>query len=660
MFSFIKRPLYALSNKIRGKRSPVGFMKERWIANFSKPERSYFIIKPEISRNAKVENGSLFLGLKKENCMAWLETANRVYVDQIIEARFRFDCPGGYCAAGIMFRVMESGTYYLALVSNKGYFRLDAVNDKVPRPLVGWTEAPTENGEHANPEHTALGITAKGDHLIFTLNGKWVAEVNDASIPGGHLGFALVSYGSESIEDSPTAMDGYVCQAWLDYLSVDSRPKAVGKEYGRWIEGAEINAESRLCLAETFAALGHFAAAHDQILKAWKQREDAARSVTATYTDMRSGKELLFAAQMASHLGLYETAERYINLCLSVETNDMSGNADEVEVLAEKAKVLSALNKFDELAAFLPDYIRKLETESPDSPPVHPLYALLGHAWWNLENHEAAAVAWGKAFDLDKNNGLYAENAANAFEVLGRKEEALRYLLARGGCFLRQANFEGLGALVPRLLAIGQDSQEAHKLVGEWAKGVGDLDSAEAEFALAAGQVSLVGEVAAKKVVRGRKAVASKGGEEVVGSDLSAETLSAGQASALSGDGAKKTTKGEKTIVHKGRRNQSEETKTKTKIKPASKARAKIAGVAKPPEKVDAKAKPVRKKKDLEVSIQKELAKPRAQKTASKPKVKEKQSGSKKEPTAKQKNKTSSSATKGKTAAKPATKASMA
>jgi len=607
MFSFIKRPLYALSNKIQRKNLSAGFLKERWTANFSKPEKSHLIIIREISYDAKLEKGSLFLGLKKENCMAWLETANRVYVDQVIEARFRFDCPGGYCAAGIMFRIMKKGTYYLALVSSKGYFRLDAVNDKVPRPLVGWTEAPDANGEMANLEQMALGIIAKGDHLIFTLNGKWIAEVNDSSIPGGHLGFALVSYAPELAEDSPAVTDGHVCQARLDYLSLDSRPNAVRKEYGRWNGGMEMNeprrkqrgivrslvelysglntsprggvfnpsarisAESRLCLAETFAALDRFDAAYDQVLKAWKQRENAVRSVSATYTDVRSGKELLFAARMASHLGLYETAEEYINICLSAEINDMPDSANETEVLAEKAKILSALNRFDELAAFLPDYIRKLERETKPlaGSPSHSLYALLGHAWWNLKNYEAAADAWDTAFNLDKDNGLYAENAADACEMLGKNEEALRYFLAGGNCFLRQADFEKLGALVPKLLVVGLGNQEAHRLAGEWAKGIGDFDRAEVEFALTSEEGGV------KKAARGRKLVASKGKKE--------------QTDALCEGSVKKPPRAGKAVTSKGNAELVE--KTKPEKKPASKARTKTATVAELPEKATAKAK---------------------------------------------------------------------
>ena len=240
MFTLLKRPLYVLSNKLRrhiraSRREPVEWMNEKWIADFSKPEKSCFIIKPEISYSAKLEKtpslkknihspeaihsgeNALFLGLKKINCMAWLETEKRVYVNQLIESSFRFDSQGGYCAAGIMFRIAEPGSYYLALVSSKGFFRLDAVNNNILKPLIGWTEIQDFPAYEAQ-----LSMIAYSDHLVFFINGKWIAEAYNASIPGGHLGFALVSY-----ESAGNADEEYSCRAWLDYLSVDSRAHVV-------------------------------------------------------------------------------------------------------------------------------------------------------------------------------------------------------------------------------------------------------------------------------------------------------------------------------------------------------------------------------------------------------------------------------------------------
>jgi tetratricopeptide (TPR) repeat protein len=478
MFTMFKHPLNLFSNK--SSREPVKLMKERWIADFSKPERSCFDIKSEISYNAYLDKGSLFLGLKKKNCMAWLETANRVYVNQIINASFHFISPGGYCAAGIMFRIADSGNYYLALVSSKGYFRLDVVNNKVPKPLTGWTEAPGLDEQGAN-----LCIIARGDHFIFMLNGRWVAEARDASIPGGHLGFALVSYDSGDSDSEKTdpppleqlsAMkEGCVCQSWLDFISVDSSPGAVDAEYLKWNGNVEISADSRLRLAESFAALDLFNAAYDQILKAWKQRENAARSVTATFSEMRTRVELIFAARMAYMTGQYQVAEECINESLTLGEDGPEG----LEALAEKARILSNLERHKDLAAFLPGYIKRLENEADDGLPS--LYALYGFACWNLKKYKTAAEAWDKAFKLNGLNGLYAANAANAWEALGKPKEALRRRLAAGKRFLEQKDYDELGALVPKLLAAGKNNRDIHTLVAKWAENTGSPDPAKTE-----------------------------------------------------------------------------------------------------------------------------------------------------------------------------------
>ncbi|MCL2762666.1 MAG: hypothetical protein FWD36_05610 [Treponema sp.] len=453
MFITIKRLLYVLLNKLRRllaslfarPRQPIERMKEKWIADFSKPEKSCFIIKPEIAYNAYLEKGALYLGLKKQNCMAWVETANRVYVNQIIETRFRFESIEEYCAAGIMFRITEQGTYYLALLSNKGYFRLDAVNNHIPRPLIGWTEISGLNEREVN-----LGIIAKDDHLMLILNGKWLAEAHDTSIPGGHLGFALVSYDTESESSA---------EAWLDFLSVDSRANAVETEYKKWNNNTATNAQNRFRLAESFAALDYFDAAYGQILKAWKQREEAARSVMATYTEIRARWELLFAARMAMRIEQYTAAEEYINICLAMDA-ETADAIEGLDALAEKAKILNALQKYDDLIVFLPEYMKRLETEKKFTD-IPSLYALLGHACWNIQDYNAAATAWSKAFNLNKNNGLYAANTANAFAMLGKKSKALQYYIDGGKCFLQQKDYAELEALIPKMFAIGKNNQEA-------------------------------------------------------------------------------------------------------------------------------------------------------------------------------------------------------
>ncbi|MCL2044635.1 MAG: hypothetical protein FWG89_10910 [Treponema sp.] len=485
-------------------------MKEKWIADFSSSERSCFIIKSEISYNANLEKNptpeseprfwrkmagffkksdysrgnALFIGLKKKSCMAWLETADRVYVDQVIRARFRYDSMGGYCAAGIMFRVIETGTYYLALVCSKGYFRLDAVNNNIPRPLVGWTES-----HDIYEQGVEICIISMGDHHIFIINGRWIAETYDSSIPGGHLGFALVSYDADTEEKNTDDIyippnENYSCKAWLDYLSVDSRNAAVEADYIKWNDATDISADSRLQLAESYAALDRYDLAYDQITKVWKQREDAARSVMATYTEMRSRGELLFAAQMASKLEQYAAAEEYIDIGISMISDDNDYSAETMDLFSEKVIVLSAQNKFKELAELLPELIIRMGTTGAARESLPLLYSLLGYACWNLDDYEAAAIAWDYAFKLNKNNGLYAVHAADAWAKLGKNTKALKRWINGGNRFLEEKKYKELEALIPRLLVVGKKNWAAHALAGKWASAAGNKNLAKTELAL--------------------------------------------------------------------------------------------------------------------------------------------------------------------------------
>jgi tetratricopeptide (TPR) repeat protein len=480
MFPFLKRSLYILFNKIRRWLRPNKTTEEKWITDFSKAEKIPFDIKPESSYDAYRENGPLCLSLKKTGSIAWLESPERRFRDQIIEARLRLDSLGGYAATGLMFRITGEGNYYLALVSSKGYFRLDLMKNDSPLPLIGWTEVPVSamraDGEGQDITFT-INFTAAacGDHLIFLVGGQWIAETYDTALTDGRIGFALASYEAGTRQAKSIFVNTVpTCRAWLDFLSVDSRSKSVEEFHKKWDDSMAIPAESRFHLAETFAALSAFSSALTQIIRAWNRREEAAQSVTATYTETRMRKELLLAARMVLRLERYDEAEEYLDACLEQGWDGPVGEG----AATEKMKILDKLERYSELKDFIIKYIGNKENDPA-------LYALLGRTHWNLKEYEAAAAAWDRAFELDKENGFYAVSAANAYILLGKNDEALKRCLEGGRIFLRQDNNEELGALVPKLLSLGERDWETRALVGKWAFGTGDYDLSESELILA-------------------------------------------------------------------------------------------------------------------------------------------------------------------------------
>ncbi|MDR3145007.1 MAG: tetratricopeptide repeat protein, partial [Treponema sp.] len=443
---------------------PDALVNERWIADFSDPRGRRFSCGSEAAYDAFIRQKALVLGLRKPNCLSWVEDPLYRYGDQVIEGRLRLQPYGGYAAAGFMFRMVDEGTCYLVLVSSKGYFRLDLLRNGTPFPLIGWTEvpdrpsAPDAAAEGFMADPVSLMVIAFGDHLVLVINSRWAAELRDSSIPSGRLSFALASY-----EAASGARPGiYAAEALLEAFSVDSRVEEVERIYRKWTEETGADPQSRRRLAETFAAMGQESAALVQLMKGW----------TPGYR--RTQRELLLAGRLALGLGLQKEAEDHIDACIAEGTETPEGR----EGLVERLKLLYTAGRYAELR----DWGDRAARVLPDNAVVR---TLLGHASLEGRDYEAAAAAYDRAFELDTAEGLSAKNAANAYELLERKEEALDRYLKAGRAFLAADNYGDLGTVVPRLLSLGAGSWEAHGLAGKWAFGIEDWKMAAAEFAVA-------------------------------------------------------------------------------------------------------------------------------------------------------------------------------
>jgi len=432
--------------------------------NFAKIKKSPFDIKSETSYNANLSNGSLTLKVKKTNCIAWVDIPKQEYYDHIIEAKIRLDSLGGYAAAGLLFRILDETSYYIALVSSKGYFRIDAVKDGAPHPMIAWTEISDFNEADIN-----LKIILNGAYLLFLINEKWIGEVSDDLVPFGKIGFALASYEDEDLISHNN--DQYTCIAHLDFLSIDTRVKIIEEEVKKWTDDSNIDANRRLRLAETFAVMGEAEKSLEQINKAWKRRDEAIRSVTISYTEVRTRKELLLAARMSFCLEQYKEAEEFIDAILDLETD----SAEAKLAYSEKIKILYELKKFDELKEFV---IRNPFKINKDID----YYMITAHCYWELKEYKESAEAWDKAFEMDAENGVFASNAANAHEFAGNKKKALAKFIIAGKVFLNQGNNAELAAIMPKLSMLGKKNWEARTLAGKWAYSIEDYDKSEKEF----------------------------------------------------------------------------------------------------------------------------------------------------------------------------------
>ena len=490
-----KRLIYSLSNKIQ-QNNQEDSPEDRLIVDFKKAKKSPFDIKSETSYNSYLSNGALVLELKKTNCIAWAEIPQPQFSDHVIDAKIRLDSLGGYASTGIIFRLIDQESYYLALVSSKGYFRLDVVKDNSPKALIAWTEISDFDGTNIG-----LSINTYGNYLFFLVNEKWVGEINDDSVNSGKIGFVLASYEEKGIEDQGSGIgegesaeefqqaeiaaneqndlgaagkNDCTCRAWLDYLTIDGRSKTIEEKYKKWTDESNINAEERLRLAETFAVMGKSSKGMEQISKAWKRRDEAIRSASITSEEVRTKRELLLAARMSFDLAQYNEAEEYIDLILEQWPNSAEGTVAKTE----KIKILNELNKSKELKEFVLKYPDTLNKDIN-------YYTMLARCHFELQEYKESAEIWKTVFRMNPENGIYAANAANAYELTGKKKDALKFYLEAGKLFLKEDNQGELSAIMPKLSVIGGKNWEARALLGKWAYSIEDYARCAADFTAA-------------------------------------------------------------------------------------------------------------------------------------------------------------------------------
>jgi tetratricopeptide (TPR) repeat protein len=515
MFGFLKR-LFGRGPSRDRSADPDDIVEEQWQADFSREDipgrqsRVRFCITSENSYRAYLCKNALCLGLKKTNCIAWTEDLQFRYQDLDIQGRIRLDPNGGYAAAGFIFRMVDERTYYMVLVSNKGYFRLDLVRNSTPLALAGWTEAPgipvsTEPG--SCPIEFDLEVITYGSRILLAINGQWAGNWNDVSLSEGRIGFAAASYEKQGGPELYVPGNGpeFIAEASLLSFNLDSRIEEVGSRCDT-LEDAAFP-ENRIRLAETLTALGRANPALVQLRKAWEGRENAAAALAAEVAAAEDGvvlaaiqsetsevytrkpKELFLGAKLALALEQWDEAEEYLEMLTTADRID-----EELfrEARNMKAALLYSRRRYTGLFQWAADTLAAGKTEEGESrnskaavrlfaDPAG-LYNLLGHAYFNTGEYQKAAEAYDTAFELDDKNGLAAKNAAASCELLNQNDAALERYLKAGRVFLAGNHYEELGLLVPKFHLLGETNWEARALSGKWAFGIEDWKTALEEL----------------------------------------------------------------------------------------------------------------------------------------------------------------------------------
>jgi tetratricopeptide (TPR) repeat protein len=384
--------------------------------------------------------------------------------------------------------MVDDHSYYMALLSNRGYFRLDLVRNRVPLTLAGWTEVPglSDTGSEDNVAEFDLEIITFGSRILLIINGHWSGVWDDLSIPDGKIAFVLACY--ENIDDTITFSGEFTALAELMEFKLDSRIEEAEKRYFEMEKNA--SPDSRIRLAETFAALGQANPALIQLRKAWETRAASAAvatsaAVTTSAAVAATAKELLLGTKLALALELWSEAEKYIEALFNTEGFEPETRSMKAALLYSRSQYESLIHWAEEMTDAEINY-DKLQTLFADPPAF---FNLLGHAYYNSGLYQKAADAYDFSFTLDEKNGITAKNAAAACELLiypdsspVQKEKALDRYLKAGRAFLADNLYEELGLLIPKFRLLGGANWEARALIGKWAFGIEDWKTAREEL----------------------------------------------------------------------------------------------------------------------------------------------------------------------------------
>ncbi|MGO9309301.1 MAG: tetratricopeptide repeat protein [Spirochaetia bacterium] len=418
---------------------------ERLATSFRWLDPKPFAVKREVSYATAYEGRAYVLRLRKDSVFAWETLSDEQrFTDFILEAEVEPDPSNGHSAAGVIFRHVSDENFYSFLVSSRGNFRVDALFNNHPMPLVDWTRVPAPDPEQgrAGAAGRVLRVISHGSRHALFVDDEWVAEVEDEMLPEGSVGFAAQNFA----DSGPGAFR-------LRRLLVEARPLIVERDHQRSWYYAPVSPAARLRLAETLSASGSFRPAAVQLRKGLKGREGTPR-------------EHFLLAETFMRLSMYDDALSEVDLVLAAQPAHAEARLEKANLLYLSHRLLEAREWVRQ--GFADGSIARSSVS----------WNLLGNAEYGLGNWEKAAEAYRAAADEQPELPLFAQNAARALEQAGRIDEAVPlYLLAARRLFADEA-FDELSLVVPRLRSLAPQHPEALALEAKMLYREGKTDEA--------------------------------------------------------------------------------------------------------------------------------------------------------------------------------------
>lgn len=326
------------------------------------------------------------LTAKKSNKFIWQEMPGKFFsdfvldVDIVLPTNILNHSKTMHYTAGIVFRMSDNATFMFVGISDTGYVRLDCLLNGEPQALTGWVECPWLEGNLVN-----LMLIARGTHYTIFLNGKFALEAEDDTVNEGNIAVALQVYGAST-----------PITARFTNMTLESRPLEVEVAYSRFTNFlANKHVEQRRRLVDSFMSI-----------QAWIPALIQLKRIEEHDTLLDSDK--FNRAECYIREYLYQEA---MNELMSISKT----YADYDKVKLEIFNLLYIQGQYIELK-------EKLFVEGDFANPLH--CNLLGHAFFNLGEFSQAAEWYEKAFLLDPEMPLYAQNAARSAEYSKNYEKA--------------------------------------------------------------------------------------------------------------------------------------------------------------------------------------------------------------------------------------------
>jgi tetratricopeptide (TPR) repeat protein len=429
MLSFIKR-LFS-KRTIEEEKDFSATVYEQWTADFSDPKTARFIEEEGDGYSSRL-NKDLSLNLYRKNLYAWTVNPRYQYrnlqIDAVIdftackkiipETRSKADTKAGICAFGFLLRYVDEANHLSILISDKGFFRIDAVFNGSRLPLIGWTAAPAmpkKYAKHYEDHNIPVQIILNDTSIAVVINCTLALLLDDDTIQSeGYTAFAGQNW------DEYEEISASLC-----FFSLDSRDIQCDAAYQAWAAEDDFSSEYRMQLARSYSAVGRIVPALIETKKAF------AKGITRS-------EDCIFASRLYLSQNLYEEAYEILTRASSFFT-------DEQSIIEETASVLYLWGKYDELSV----YFKKLNGKEQTSAA---LASIKGHCLALQRLWEEAYKCYMTASSLNPEQIMHLRNAADMLSKQGKETEALEMQLSLLNTCIEQKDLSGFAGIEDEII----------------------------------------------------------------------------------------------------------------------------------------------------------------------------------------------------------------